>query len=125
MDLPGLRVKREIETHKGRAEQARYEQILRDLDNQRAKARVNYEAATQILQNTPVQLRSARESLEQATARYKAGLISILEVAETQRALTNAEIDDSLARLALWRALLGLSIAEGDLSGFLAQAEGK
>jgi outer membrane protein len=125
MDLPGLRVKREIEAHKGRAEQARYEQILRDLATQRNKAQANYDAAAQILKNTPVQLQSARESLEQATARYKAGLISILEVAETQRALTNAEIDDSLSRLALWRALLGFAIAEGDLSGFLAQAEGK
>lgn len=123
LDLPGLRVKREIESTRTRTEQARLEQLLRDLEAQRARAQAQYEGATQMAANTPLLLKANREALEQVTARYKAGLIGILEVADAQRALANAEIEDALARLSIWRAKLAIATAEGDLSGFLAEAK--
>jgi outer membrane protein TolC len=123
MDLPGLRVKREIESSRTRTEQARLEQLLRDLEAQRARAQAQYDGATQLAANTPLQLKATREALQQVTARYKAGLIGILEVADAQRALANAEIEDALARLSVWRAKLAIATAEGDLSGFLAEAK--
>ena len=123
MDLPGIRVRKEIEASHGRADQARYEQLLRDLETQRLKAQIQLNTASLLARNTPIQLKSAREAQEQAAARYRAGLISILEVADTQRLLTATEIDDSLARLGIWRAQLGLAIAQGDLTDFLAKAE--
>jgi outer membrane protein TolC len=70
----------------------------------------------------PVQLAAARESETQATARYRAGLGTLVEVADAQRVRTQAEIDDSLARLAVWRAMLGVSTALGDLEPFLKAA---
>jgi outer membrane protein TolC len=74
-----------------------------------------------VARNTPIQLAAARATEQQATARYKAGLASIVEVAEAQRLLTQAEIDDALARLNVWRALLALAAAEGDLAPYLDQ----
>jgi outer membrane protein TolC len=123
MDLPGLRVKREIESTRTRTEQARLEQLLRDLEAQRARAQAQYDGATLMAANTPLQLKATREALEQVSARYKAGLIGILEVADAQRALANAEIEDALARLSIWRAKLAIATAEGDLNGFLAEAK--
>ena len=73
-------------------------------------------------QNSPVELDAARTAEQQATARYKSGLGNIVEVAEAERLLTQAEIDDALARLSVWRALLGVAAAEGDLQPFLASA---
>ncbi len=73
-------------------------------------------------QNTPIQLEAARTTEQQATARYKAGLGNIVEVAEAQRLLTQAEIDNSLAQLGIWRAMLGVAAAEGELTPFLASA---
>ena len=43
--------------------------------------------------------------MQQATARYQSGLGNIDEVAEAQRLLTQAEIDDALARLSVWRGI--------------------
>jgi outer membrane protein TolC len=123
MDLPGLRVKKEIESTRTRTEQARMEQLMRDLEAQRARAQAQYEGSLLMAANTPLQLKATREALEQVTARYKAGLIGILEVADAQRALANAEIEDALARLSIWRAKLAIATAEGDLSGFLAEAK--
>jgi hypothetical protein len=47
---------------------------------------------------------------------------TIAEVAEAQRLLTQAEIDDALARLAVWRGLLGVAAAAGDIHPFVAEA---
>ena len=59
--------------------------------------------------------------LEQTQARYRAGLGTILEVADAQRQLTQAEIEAALARLAVWRAELAVAYAQGDLEPFLAR----
>lgn len=75
-----------------------------------------------ISQNTPVELEAARAGETQASARYKAALAPIVEVAEAQRLLLQAEIEDNLARLSVWRALLGEALAQGDLQPFLDRA---
>jgi len=64
-------------------------------------------------------LQAARDTEQQASARYKTGLGNIVEVAEAQRILIQAEIDDALAKLGVWRALLGLSVAAGDVQPFV------
>ncbi len=77
--------------------------------------------ARRVAANMPVQLEAAREPEQQATARYRAGLGTLIEVAEAQRLHTRAKIDSSLARLNVWRALLALAIAQGDVAPLVAQ----
>ena len=74
-----------------------------------------------VAENIPVQLNAARVLEQQATARYKAGLATIVDVAEAQRLLVQAEIDDSLAGVSVWRALLAVRAAQGDLTPYLQQ----
>jgi outer membrane protein len=121
-DFFSIRAKKEIEVHNERSAAARYNQTLQDVTGQIEKAKAVLEGARRIAQNTPVQLEAARATEQQATARYRAGLGNITEVAEAQRLLTQAEIDDSLARLGIWRALLGVAAAEGDVAPFLVSA---
>lgn len=119
-DFFSIRAKKEIEAHNERSAAARYDQTLQDVTGQIAKAKAVLDGARRFAENTPIQVSSARANEQQATARYRAGLGNITEVAEAQRLLTQAEIDDSLARLGVWRALLGVAAAEGDLTPFLA-----
>ncbi len=121
-DWFSIRAKKEIEVHNERSAAANYDQTLQDLTGGIEKAKAVLEGARRVAQNTPIQLEAARTTEQQATARYKAGLGNITEVAEAQRLLTQAEIDDSLARLGVWRALLGVAAVEGDLTPFLASA---
>jgi outer membrane protein TolC len=79
------------------------------------------DAALRIAANTPVQLKAAQESALRARARYDAELSSITEVAEAQRLLAQAEIDDAVARLGVWRALLAAAAVRGDIKPFLQQ----
>jgi len=118
-DFFSIRARKGIEAHNERSAAARYEQTLQDLTGQIEKAKAVLEGARRVAENTPIQLSAARATEQQATVRYRTGLANITEVAEAERLLTQAEIDDSLARLGVWRALLGVAAAEGDLTPFL------
>ena len=69
-----------------------------------------------------MQLQAAKAVEQQATARYKAGLGTIVEVAEAQRLLAQAEVDSALANLNVWRALLAVAVSKGNVNEFLDQA---
>jgi outer membrane protein TolC len=92
------------------------------LREQFSQALAGVKAAKTIAENTPAQVKAAQMALDQATARYKAGLVPIDDVAQTQRLLVQAQIDDSVARLNVWRAFLRLQFVRGDLQPFLDQA---
>ncbi|MBI1786512.1 MAG: TolC family protein [Acidobacteria bacterium] len=117
-----IRARKEAEQARERSETARYNQILQDVNGQVERARAALSGARRVAMNVPIQLEAARAAEQQATARYKAGLGAIVEVAEAQRLLTQAEIDSNLAALGVWRALLGAAAAAGDLSAFLSEA---
>jgi outer membrane protein TolC len=118
-DFASIRARKQIQFHLERSAAAQYDRVLQDLHGEIEKAQAQLTGARRIAQNTPIELEAAREAEQQAAARYKAGLGNIVEVAEAQRLLTRAEIDDSLARLGVWRALLAVAAAEGDLQPFL------
>ena len=118
-DVVSIRAQRRIEQHNEAAESARHEQVLQALTAGQAKALATVESARLITENTPVQLAAARDTEGQARARYQAGLTTVIEVAEAERLLVQASIDDALARLGVWRSLLGLGGSRGDLGPFL------
>jgi outer membrane protein len=105
-----------------RAQTARAQQIATDLRAQWNRSVAQVRGARSIAANTPVQVAAAKAAVEQATARYQAGLGNIDAVAEAQRLLTQSEIDGSLARLGVWRGLLAVAAAAGDITAFVAEA---
>ena len=98
------------------AEQALTEQAL---TTAQARAATRLRGARAVADNLPAQLQAARLSEQQARARFQAGLGTTLEVAEAQRLLVEAETAAALAHLAVWRARLGVALAQGDLQPFL------
>jgi len=122
LDFPSFHFKKQIEQSNEHAQQAEYEKTLQTLTAQAERAKAAYDSAVLISENTPVELEAARLGETQANARYQASLAPIVEVAEAQRLLLQAEIEDNLARLTVWRALLGEAVAQGDLQPFLELA---
>jgi outer membrane protein TolC len=116
-----LKARRRIESFNLQAEQARLEQVNNTLKTQEARARALIETARKIAENTPAQVNAASQTLTRAKVRYEYGLTTIPEVAEAQRLLAQAEIDDAVARLGVWRAWLVASKLQGDLKPFLDQ----
>jgi outer membrane protein TolC len=118
LDIFSIRAQKQIAAANERAERARYDQTLDDLTGQLRQAQAALEGARRVAENTPIELRAARDAETQASERYKAGLASIVEVAEAQGLLVQAEIDDALARLAVWNDLASVTAAQGDLQPF-------
>ena len=121
-DLASIRAKEAGQAASLRAETARYQQIAADLKARWNVAVAMLGGARKVAANTPTQVAAARAATNQATARYQSGLGNIDEIAEAQRLLTQAEIDDALARLGVWRGLLGVATAAGEIQPFLAEA---
>ena len=107
-----------------RSRQARYDQTLQDLTGQIQAARDQWKTAQMIVQETPVELAAARQSETQSQARYQSGLATLVEVADAQSLLAQAEMDDSVARLGVWRSLFAVAYAQGNLQDFLQVLRG-
>ena len=91
----------------------------------RGRATTRYDPAIRIAANTPAELQAARQLEVQVQARYRAGLGTVVEVAEAHRLLRQSETDDSLARLGIWHARLALAAAEGDMNRVIEQGSGR
>jgi outer membrane protein len=122
LDFRSIRAREAAQSASIRAESVRYELISSELTSQWNAARATLAGSRSIAANTPIQVSSADATVQQVTARYQSGLGTIVEVADAQRLLTQAQIDDALARLNVWRALLRLEAVAGDIEPFLEGA---
>ncbi len=100
---------------------ARRDEVAQDVQSQIDSARAILNGAYKVAQNTRVSVDSSSAALSQASARYKAGLYTIDAVAEALRLLAQAEADDAVARVEIWRAKMLLARAVGDIGPLLAE----
>lgn len=119
MDFASIHAREAAQTATLRANQASEQLANRNLQEQFAKAKAALRAAREVATNIPIEVKSAHMAFDQAKARYQAGLVPIDDLAQAQRLVVQAEIDDSIARLNVWRALLQLDAARGDIQPFL------
>jgi outer membrane protein TolC len=118
-DIFTIRSRRAVEAANERAEAARYDQTLQDLTGQFRKAQASLEGARHVAENTPFELDAARTTENQERVRYQAGLATLVDVADAQGLLVEAETENALARLAVWQNLASVAAAQGDLQPFL------
>lgn len=121
-DLFGHRennVRRRIETERLEQERADRDVVINGIQSAVAQAEVSVEASRRIAENAPLELDAARTLAMQAQARYDAGLGTVTEVAEAERLLRQAEIENRLARLGVWRAMFALAGARGEIGDLL------
>lgn len=119
LDFASINSRKKVERANQRQEEQLYDQTIQTITGRSARARAVLEGAQRVAENTPIELQASQDAERQARARFQAGLATLVDVAEAQRLLVNAEIDDSLARLSIWRALERLSAAQGNLQPFL------
>jgi outer membrane protein len=119
MDFASIHAREAAQAATLRANKANEQLADKLLQEQFAKAKATLRAAREVATNTPIEVKSAHMAFDQAKARYQAGLAPIDDVAQAQRLVVQAEIDDSIARLNVWRALLQIDAARGDIQPFL------
>jgi outer membrane protein len=120
-DIFSLHQRKKVQEANVRTEQNRYDQTVDDLSAQAQETEAQLVGARQVAQNTPVELAAARESETQQRARFQSGLATVVDVAAAESVLAQAEADDAVARLNVWRSLASVAAAHGDLTPFLNQ----
>jgi outer membrane protein len=119
LDIFSTRARKDIELANEQVEAARYDQTIQDLTGQLKRAKASLEGARKVAEATPVELQAARATETQESARYQAGLATLVDVSDAQSLLVQAEIDDALAQLAVWQNLASVAASQGDLGPFL------
>jgi outer membrane protein len=89
------------------------------------QAQAQLAGAREVALNTPIELSAAQQSEAQQRARFQAGLATVIDVAAAESVLVQAEADDAVARLNVWRAMAAEAAARGDLTPFLSQLAGQ
>lgn len=118
-DVFALRNRKQIELANERAEAALYDQTIQVLTGRFEQAKASLEGARRVAEETPVELKAARDTESQTRARYQAGLATLVDVTDAQSLLLQSEIDDVLARLAVWQNLAAVAAAQGNLEPFI------
>jgi outer membrane protein len=122
LDIPAIRARARAASARSAAAAARQDETYLALSGQIVSANAMVAGALRVERQAQPALASARAANEQAVARYKAGLSPLVDVADAQRVLAQADQDDAVSRLEVRRAQLLLARAAGDLGPFLAQA---
>ena len=117
-NYPALHAQQQAQRARVDAERERYAQTLGDLDEQRTQAQASLRAAESIAKITPAALDAARQSEQQQRARFQSGLATVVDVTVAEAALAQAESQNAIARLNVWRALAAQAEAEGDFAPF-------
>ena len=122
-DFSSLRARKAAAAASARASGALYDEAILTVTSQQQTAAAVVQAARAIAANTPIQLAAAEQSERQARSVYDAGIATVIEVAQAQSMLAQAEVQNQLARVDVWRALLAVAVASGDLRPFLTILE--
>jgi outer membrane protein len=117
--LKALSEQKQISKAEEQSQKAHYDQVIQDVTGQIQAERDQLKFAVLIASETPGELGAAQQSEAQSRARYDASLATLVEVADAENLLAQAEVDNAVARLNVWHALFTLANAQGDLQGFL------
>jgi outer membrane protein TolC len=121
-DFPSIRARAKVAAAQRENAVAKRNETALSIASQLATAEAAFKGAKAIAEQTPKTLAAARAAEEQASARFKTGLAPVVDLADAQRVLTQAEIDDAVARIEVQRALLSIARASGDLGPFLQRS---
>jgi outer membrane protein TolC len=99
-----------------------YEQLDRELQNQVVLSNQRIQNSLQTAREAPVQYQAASQAYLQKSVLYSNGLTTIVDLQQALYALNRAEIDQSVAFISVWNALLLKAAATGDFDLFINQA---
>lgn len=96
-----------------------YNEQQLSLKRQLKEAEMQYEVLLEQARTAPLQLTAAQQAYKQASARYKNGLTDLPTMLESVVALNRAEADMAITYSNVWRSVLMIAAAQGDLSYFI------
>jgi outer membrane protein TolC len=123
LDIFRLRQEKKVQAERIYQQQQDYNLVMQNLRTEDLEARSKVHAALALAANMPVQVEAAVTATRQAEARYKTGLGSVAQVAQANQTLAQSRVQDAIAKVGVWRALLAVASVHGDLKPLLTEAD--
>lgn len=127
LDVFEVKARRKRAYNEQLAEVANYDLAIQILEQQDARSRVLLEKSRSIASETPTLVKAAKENEIKTLERYKVGLDDMVAVAEAEKLLARAEVEDAIAQVEVWRSILAAGYVHGSLKPFqslISAAEG-
>jgi outer membrane protein TolC len=124
LDIPTIRARARAASALHGAAVARRDETVLAIEGQLSSASAVLQGALRVAKQTAPTLAAAKTAEEQAVARFRTGLAPVVDVADAERVLAQAELEDAVARLEVRRAMLLMGRASGDLGPFLLRIKG-
>jgi outer membrane protein TolC len=122
LDYFRLKAEKKVQDARIAAQKQDYNLILQNTQTEDLRSRARVQTALAIAANTPIQVKAAEDASRQAVARYRADLSTVAQVAEANQMLAQSRFQDAQAKVGVWRALLSVAAAHGDMTPFLKEA---
>ncbi|MBS1994049.1 MAG: TolC family protein [Cyanobacteria bacterium SZAS LIN-3] len=119
MEYFPLRAQKQMARSNELAARADFDLAIQILEKKDARARILLAQSKKVAEETPVLVESARVREEKVMKRYSAGLTNMVSLAQAEKALADAEVENALAQLEVWRSILSLAYVQGDLKPFM------
>jgi outer membrane protein len=103
------------------ADNAKLAQADLDIRKQIETAAMQFGQNVKIANKSPQLLKAANDVYEGLKLSYETGLIDYTRLADAQYQLQTAEVNHANANLHLWRSLLAIAVAKGNLNVFIDQ----
>ncbi|HEY9683197.1 MAG TPA: TolC family protein [Oculatellaceae cyanobacterium] len=123
LDIFRLKQEKHIQDERVYQHQQENELVLQTLRTEDMQSRAKVKAAVALAENMPVQVQSAIIATQQAEARYRTGLGSVAQVAQANETLAQSRVQEAIAHVGVWRALLSVASVHGDLKPLLAESD--
>jgi outer membrane protein TolC len=119
MEYFPLKAQKQMARSNELAAKADFDLAIQVLEKKDARARILLAQSRQVADETPVLVQAARVREEKVLKRYSAGLTNMVSLAQAEKALADAEVENSLAQIEVWRSILALAYVQGDLKPFI------
>ncbi len=119
LDIIRIHQEKKVQLERIYQRQQDYNLVMQTLRTEDIQSRDRVQAALHLAENMPIQVQAAVIATKQAEARYKTGLGSIAQVAQANETLAQSRVQEAIAKVGVWRALLSVASVHGDLRPFL------
>ncbi len=123
LDIFRLHQEKRVQEERMYQQRQEAELVMQNLRTQDVQSRARVKAALALAENMPIQVHASIVATQQAEARYKTGLGSVAQVAQANETLAQSRVQEAIARVGVWRALLSVASVHGDLKPLLAESD--
>jgi hypothetical protein len=119
MEYFPLKAQKEMARSNELAARADFDLAMQVLEKKDARARILLAQSRKVANETPLLVEAARVREIKVQKRYTTGLTNMVELADAEKAIAQAEVEDALAQVDVWRSILSLAYVQGDLRPFM------